>query len=294
MNKYIQIPGKILIYKYTYLYIIIEVYKMTEATVLFHQGYTDILNHLPLLSYYQKKFKKLHVIIREEAVPILQQYLLSSKYSNIEMIVMKKNHLDILFVSSESIRLFLEIQNLTKTYLLFFGIFDVYRDDRYKHAFNNAQRKGIFFSEAFYTAYDLPYSLRLDEFEYDRSSRQIQTIEHDLFKKFCFKHSIDIDKPFEYILYHDDETTKAVIEFSNKSSSLSLNKMSNSFFDCLKILENAKELHLIDSSWACLTYFMDAKYGFMKEKKVFLYAKRDYGEMFRSPKVLLNWNIISR
>lgn len=278
---------------------------MSEATILFHQGFTDILNHLPILSYYQKLFSKIFVIIRKDAIPIVEGYLLGSSIStthtsthtsNIELIGLEKSGLDSLFGTPETAKLFLEIHNLEKTYLLFFGFFDRFRNDSYVHSFGRSMHKGIFFVESFYTAYDLPYSLRIESFEYDRSSRQIQTIEKDRFQKFCLKHSIDQSKPYDYVLYHEDIDNKVHLTFandSNKSSSFDLNKISDSFFDCLKILENAKELHLMDSSWACLLYLFDAKYNLMNNKKVYLYAKRKYVEMFRSPKLLSNWILIS-
>ncbi len=270
---------------------------MSEAVILFHQGFTDILNHLSILSYYSKLFSKITVIIRKDALNIIEHYLLGSSHvPNIELIGLEKNGLDHLFSSPESTKMFLEIHNLEKSYLLFFGFFDRFRQDSYQHSFGLSMHKGIFFSEAFYKAYDLPYSLRIDAFEYDRSCLQIQTIENDVFHKFCLKHSIDESKPFDYVLYHEDVENKVTFTFANetvKSSAININKLSNSFFDCLKILENAKELHLMDSSWACLVYLFDAKYNFMNNKKVYLYAKRGYAEIFRSPKLLSNWIIIS-
>lgn len=276
---------------------------MSEATILFHQGFTDILNHLPILSYYVKLFSKITVIIRKDAIAILEHYVLgsiSSSVSNIELIGLEKHGLDSLFGTPDTTKLFLEIHNLEKTYLLFFGFFDRFRSDSYQNAFGHTMHKGTFFCEAFYKAYNLPYSLRIDAFEYDRSSLQIQTIEKSRFNQFCLKHSIDQTKPYDYVLYHEDVENKVTITFANeltssiKSLAININKISDSFFDCLKILENAKELHLMDSAWACLLYLFDAKYNIMNNKKVYLYAKRDYIEMFRSPKLCSNWILISK
>lgn len=274
---------------------------MSEATILFHQGFTDILNHLSILSYYQKLFSKITVIIRKDAIGILEHYLLglglgSSSVSNVELIGVEKSGLDSLFGNPDTTKLFLEIHNLEKTYLLFFGFFDRFRSDSYQNAFGRTMHKGTFFCEAFYKAYNIPYSLRTDAFKYDRSSLQIQTIEKSRFNQFCLKHSIDQTKPYDYVLYHEDIDNKITLTFaneSNKSSAININKFSDSFFDCLKILENAKELHLMDSSWACLLYLFDTKYSIMNNKPVYLYAKRGYIEMFRSPKLCSNWILIS-
>lgn len=270
---------------------------MSEATILFHQGFTDILNHLPILSYYIKLFSKITVIIRKDAISILEHYLLGSYVSNVELIGIEKTGIDSLFGSADTTKLFLEIHNLEKTYLLFFGFFDRFRNDSYQHSFRRTMDKGTFFCEAFYKSYNLPYSLRIDAFNYDRSSLQIQTVEKSKFNQFCLKYSIDQTKPYNYVLYHEDVENKVTLTFandSNKSLSININKISESFFDCLKILENAKELHLIDSSWACLLYLFDTKYNIMNNKPVYLYAKRGYIEMFRSPKLCSNWILISK
>jgi hypothetical protein len=265
---------------------------MSEATVLFHQGFSDIINHLSILSYYIPTFAKLNVIIRDDASLILESYF--HNCDKINLIKIKKSLIDSIFSNYDSMKLFLELNGFDKTYLLFFGFFDRFRQDEYKNKFGLTMHSGIFFVESFYKAYDIPYMNRIDSFHYDRSSHEIQTIESNIFNEFCLKHSIDSTKPFDYVLYHEDVFNKVIINFSNKSTAINLNKMSESFFDCLKILENAKELHLIDSSWACILYLFDAKYNLLKDKPVYLYAKRGYIDMFRYPKPLLNWNLISK
>jgi hypothetical protein len=261
---------------------------MSKATILFHQGFTDIINHLPILSYYVDKFSKISVIIRPDASNILKYYINANKYTNIDIIEIEKSIIDYYLVFNKLGDLFLKFYNLEKTYLLFFGTFDELRNDSYKNKFYPLLKSNIFFCDLFYKAYDFEYSNRINWFSYERLP-----IENEIFNQFCLKHSFDLTKEFEYILYHEDISNKVLIDFDKKSEAISINKMSDNFFDCLKILENAKELHLIDSSWACILYLMDAKYGIMKNKRVNLYAKRGYGEMFRSPKPLLNWNIIS-
>ena len=73
---------------------------------------------------------------------------------------------------------------------------------------------------------------------------------------------------------------------------INLNGISNIFFDIIKILENAIEIHLLDSVWGAFIYQLDAKYKLFHNKKIFLYAKRDYRKMFEEPIKLENWIII--
>ena len=59
----------------------------------------------------------------------------------------------------------------------------------------------------------------------------------------------------------------------------------------IKVLENAIEIHLLDSVWGALIYQLDAKYKLFQSKKIILYAKRGYNAMFLSPVKLDNWII---
>ena len=59
----------------------------------------------------------------------------------------------------------------------------------------------------------------------------------------------------------------------------------------IKVLENAIEIHLLDSVWGAFIYQLDAKYKLFQSKKIVLYAKRGYHKMFLSPVKLNNWII---
>ena len=67
--------------------------------------------------------------------------------------------------------------------------------------------------------------------------------------------------------------------------------MSDVFFDYIKVLENAKSIHLIDSVWAAICYLLDAKYTLLKNIDVNVHCLRGYEEMFIEPKKLPNWKI---
>ncbi len=62
----------------------------------------------------------------------------------------------------------------------------------------------------------------------------------------------------------------------------------------IKVLENATEIHLLDSVWGSLCYHLDCKYNLFKNKNipVYLYAKRGYEAMFSDPIKMDNWIII--
>ena len=73
---------------------------------------------------------------------------------------------------------------------------------------------------------------------------------------------------------------------------MSLVSSSNRFFDFIKVIQNAREVHLIDSIWGALYYQIDSKYGLFSDKEINLHAMRGYKQMFENPVKLKNWNII--
>ena len=136
---------------------------------------------------------------------------------------------------------------------------------------------GGFFVTKFYTDYEIPYITRINDFTFNRDRK----LEENKYNEFINKYGK------KYILYHE------VIENYDKNKKIvNLNGISNIFFDMIKVLENAIEIHLLDSVWGALIYQLDAKYKLFKNKKIILYAKRGYHEMFSVPIKLDNWEII--
>jgi hypothetical protein len=79
--------------------------------------------------------------------------------------------------------------------------------------------------------------------------------------------------------------------------------------DCflyIKILEYAKEIHVVDSFWAQFCYLLDAKYALFKNKPVYVYpfvTTERWGGLFKDiaykeefklePVDLPNWKIVT-
>ena len=61
--------------------------------------------------------------------------------------------------------------------------------------------------------------------------------------------------------------------------------------DYIKILENSKEIHLLDSVWGVFVYQIDAKYGLFKNIPITSHCLRGYMPMFTEPIKLNNWII---
>ena len=242
-----------------------------NGILYFHQGWTDIINCLALINYYCKMYDKIYLIMRENAKELINFYTKDLK--NLEIYYINKNILD-----HQNIIKYLEdnYKNLDIQDINFLGIggHDHLRNDKYKNSFS---LNSGFFVNKFYTDYKIPYITRINNFTFNRDRK----LENNKYNDFINKYGKD------YILYHE------TIENYNKNITIvNLNGISNTFFDMIKILENAIEIHLLDSVWGALIYHLDSKYKLFQNKKIILYAKRGYNEMFLSPIKLDNWTVI--
>jgi hypothetical protein len=93
-----------------------------------------------------------------------------------------------------------------------------------------------------------------------------------------------------YILTHeiDIDQEDANIKIVN------LNKKSETFFEYIKVIQYAKEIHLLDSVWAAVIYLLDTKYGLFADKQINVYCNRGYNKMFEEPIRPRNWCIRSK
>ena len=234
-----------------------------NGIIYFHQGWTDIINCLALINYYSKLYDKIYLIMREDAKQLVNFYVKDIK--NIEILYGG----GILFVINKYKKL-----NLEKNDFLCIGYHDKSRNDKYKNAF---VKTSGFFVNKFYTSYEIPYITRINDFTFNRD----RILEEDTYNKFIKKYGK------KYILYHE-----VIDNYDQNIPIINLNSISNIFFDMVKVLENAVEIHLLDSVWGALIYQLDAKYKLFQNKKIILYARRGYYNMFLSPIKLDNWTII--
>jgi hypothetical protein len=237
-----------------------------KGVLYFHQGWTDIINQLALVNLYSKKYKEIKLIMREDAKPMVDFYVRDKKNVSVIYSPLDIFNESILFEPNSEI--------------IFHGLVDKYRVDNFKNAFWN-NNPTMFFVKKFYITYGLDYMLRINDFDFER----YHLLEEKTYQNFIKENG---DK---YILYHEDVERGVILnqEQKNDVKYFDLNKKSDIFFDFIKIIENAKEIHLIDSVWAALIYHMDAKYGLFKHIPIHIYCLRGYLEMFTEPIKLDNW-----
>jgi len=240
-----------------------------EGILYFHQGWADIINCLSLINYYCNLYDNIYLIMRDDAKELIDFY--TKDINNLEIFYEEKKNIDengIQFVINKY-----NSNDLQNCNFLAIGCHDNIRKDKYT---NNFRCIDNCFVKGFYESYDISYITRINNFEFNRNYE----LENNIYNNFINKYGKD------YILYHE------VIENYNKDYRIiNLNNISNIFFDIIKILENAIEIHLLDSVWGAFIYQLDAKYKLFQNKKIILYAKRGYRSMFEEPIKLDNWVI---
>ena len=208
------------------------------------------------------------MIIREDALLIAKFYIgnLSVKINPVD-----KDKLD-----NDPINVLPNSKNIVR---LYHGYWDRYRDDQYKEVFPSPTN---FFVEKFYVSYDIPYKTRVDQFSLKRNLEQ----ENIVYEKFIKEHGKI------YSLVHEDPQRDLSIYLNGRQANrVNLNGASQVFFDWIKVIENAQEIHLIDSVWSAFIYQIDAKYRIFENIPIYIYCLRGYEEMYQYPIALSNWKV---
>lgn len=257
-----------------------------EGLLCFHQGWTDIINSLSLVNYYCERYNKLDVIVRKDARPLMDFY--TRTLSNCKVHYVEKN-----IIGAMKFMNYAEDKDR-----LFHGSCDNHRNDKYQLSFAKSMNQkperlpGGHFVEKFFSPYDIPYSTRVDCFNFERDS----TLEEKQYARFLIDNT---DKP--YILYHEQDGAKIDLKQKEEINYVNLNGITENPFSYLKIIENCQELHLVDSVWATFVYLVSLKTPSLSEKPVNLYWLGRPGGILNSeddaeisPYSAKNFNIVGK
>lgn len=235
-----------------------------------HQGWTDIINCLALINIYAEKYKRLYVLVREDAQPLVLFYIRGLR--NVIPVFRAKDLLDHVHWSK------LIDTAIGPFSLEFIGHHDRHRQGPMNGAFG---RHGEPFERAFYEAYGHSYDTRVSKFKLYRAP-EYEAYRYRMYAK---------DEP--YICVHSNPTLGLIPPHPKDHAIVELHESSPVFFDMLKVLMNAKEIHLIDSVWAAICYHIDASEGLLSHVPIFVYCYRGYDRMFTQPKRLQNWTVVT-
>lgn len=247
-----------------------------NALLFFHQGWTDIVNSLPLITWYSKRYRKLYVLLREDAW-LLVQFYIRGTYNVVPIYVPKK------LLDTVSWHRLVDIEHHKITHFELIAHYDPGRPDwdPYKGAY--ARRNALDdapFERIFYEAYGIPYIERVNSFVLYRDPIAEEVAYDKLIKR----------EP--YICTHTNPDLQLFVKPEEGVDIVELNQSSPMFFDYIRILQHAKAIHVIDSVWAAVCYMIDAKYGLLETVPIYVYCHRDFSRMFTEPVKRPNWTIV--
>lgn len=219
-----------------------------------HQGYTDIINCCALIKFYRKYYNTLFVLMRDDMKDFFDFFLNDCK--NIIMIYQPKKNINNIFFN-------LNINNNIDT--LFHG--DCIDWKRINHLPLNIKSS---FSENFYLKYNFNYNIRFEYFNFNRNFELEETKYNEINPN---------NEP--YIVIHDDTNRNLNLNIYEKYKIINLNNISSIMFDTIKIIENANEIHCIDSIWSCFIYIIDMKYNYFNNIKIYFYCMRHHDFFFK-------------
>lgn len=142
--------------------------------------------------------------------------------------------------------------------------------------------QGKSFVEAFYAYYDLPIETMWSLFPFVRTPAD----------------ELPLPVQVPYLAYHMQRDVRIPLHSLRKDlQQVSLDRRCPDFFGCLRILEGATEIHIIQSSYCMLLYILQLKTGLFAKTPVYVHASArqnantDYKGMHRYPQ-LPNWTFL--
>jgi hypothetical protein len=215
----------------------------------FHQGWTDIILCLGLIYYYSEISNELVVIMRSDAIELMNFCFRNNKNIKFEYYIKEGHNED--YKTTE----------LKKIYSNY-----IYK--LHSHKYKNVIGGGYDF---FYKQYDVPNDYSHLYFNIPRDL-EIENKKFNDFKKNYNK---------KYIIINEDVSRNLKINrkyLPNEYLIFNLNNSSNIIFDMIKILENSEEIHTISTFWSLIILLLQKKYNLFKNKKIYFhnYVRNGY------------------
>ena len=258
--------------------------------MLYHPKWTDQLAVLPLINYYKSIYDNLTILLNPEVKTIYDFYLKDTDISLVYDDKFKSVNIDTSYL----------LKNFNPEYYdyLFHGKHDMHRLDTYKNVFMSTPWTtvdSVHFVKRYYEYYGIDFINKVNYFDFKRDVNAEEIVYLD----FISKHSKN------YILYHDTTKSESNLLIDTNKNFINLDGHAMNMFNMIKILENSKEIHLIDSLWASFCYLLDAKYKLFQHIPIYIYPfkqERRWGGLLKDltykdtlklePISLLNWKIV--
>jgi hypothetical protein len=270
---------------------------LSNATIIHHQGFGDLFTNNAICMYYAQMFKTLTVFASSES----RLRVIQEMYKDVPNIMCKIPDITNKYDGKSACLNCMTIGNpfscpRDNTKCLYVDYTNYNNFENIKiGCFNDTVRweeflskeiiKGSSFSHAFYDYHKIPLLFRTNSFYI---SREILS-ESENYNYVCSTIGS------EYIVVHDDISRGYNINMINKNfPTYYINGKSNNMINQISILENAKEIHFIDSSYSVLVYFLSFVNEKIKNKPKFLHLlnRNDRDTKIYTNPTPENWSII--
>lgn len=243
---------------------------MSQAIILHHQGWTDIINCIGLVRFACKNmgYYQCVLLIRYEAFE-LAKYV----FQDIEnLTIVAKKQSDI----ATSFKIYLQSLPYTmKGYKrLFFGsaVDRLYSGKRSKKIHSS----GNSFVDNFYENYGIDRKNRIEMFKLIRDleleDKRYKTVVDLIGEDYIVIHYETDGHSMKYYKQKIGEmNSNHITDKYRDLPKFNLDKCSNVFFDMIKVMENAKEIHIMESVWCAVIYLLQKKYGLFKDIQIFIH-----------------------
>jgi hypothetical protein len=265
-----------------------------KATLIHHQGYGDLFTNNAICKYYSSIYEELIIFASDEP----RRIVLENMYKNIKNIKCIVPEFTLSFNNTDACLLcmtlgspiacprdernkciYINYEHYKEYDNIKIGCFKQYKE------WEKFLLKSNSFSHAFYEYENIKLEDRIELFSLN---------EDKVLQECVYNKAIEDIKNNDYIVVHDDPSRNIIINLNTEISRYNLNNSSNIFLDQIKILENAKEIHFIDSSYSVLIYFLSFKNKKIKHIPKFLHGYNRFGrdlQIYTNP-TPHNWEII--
>lgn len=258
--------------------------------ILGHQGWTDFLSQFGLYVHFAKKHGSATILVVDPAQLVFVRRLALGTGISVEQLETtdegtgvcvrchQRGHPTLCPRTGVSRchypnpRLYPKLQGLC--------VFD--DPERWVTVHGKCLQEGKSFVEAFYVYHGLPSETLWENFTV------LRTPETELLRPV----------PSPYLAYHMQPGVRIPLHRLRKDlQQVSLDRRSPDFFGCLRILEGATELHLVQSSYCMFVYLLQLKFSLFAKTPIYVHVSArqngttDYRGMFQHPP-LPNWTFL--
>jgi hypothetical protein len=269
-----------------------------KATIIIHQGFADIFTNNGIINYYCDIYDELIIFVLDEYRKKLLEFIFNDR-KNIKIIIpiFKNicNNIDTCLncITYGNSSICPRESNIKCKYIDYsyysdytnikIGGFNNYNDwEKFK---SQKYYENISFSHCFYLYNNINIDNRINNFKFFRNYEIENNNYNNLINKIGNK----------YIIIHEDNERNIIINKNyienNNYILYNLDKKSDNMVDQIKILENSEEIHLIDSNYSVLIYFLCFNNDILKTKKIYLhtYMRNERDILIYTSPIPNNW-----